>query len=158
MGRLDGKVAIVTGGARGMGAATGRLFAREGAKVVLSDLLDVEGEATATGIGPSAIFVHQDVRDESDWATVIETTLQRHGQIDVLVNNAGIVHFSALDDLVKEDIERVLATNVTGVLLGLKHVAPVMKRQRKGSIINISSVDGFRGANVRGAKPRAELG
>lgn len=147
MGRLDGKVAIVTGGARGMGAATARLFAREGARVVLTDLLDAQGAATAADIGPSALFVHQDVREEPDWAAVIETTLRRHGQIDVLVNNAGIVHASALDEMVKADIENVLATNVTGVLLGLKHVAPVMKSQRKGSIINISSVDGFRGAN-----------
>jgi 3alpha(or 20beta)-hydroxysteroid dehydrogenase len=147
MGRLDGKVAIVTGGARGMGAATGRLFAREGAKVVITDLLAAEGETTAADIGPSALFLDHDVRVESDWATVIETTLKRHGRIDVLVNNAGIVHFSALDEMVKDDIDNVLATNVTGVLLGLKHVAPVMKGQRKGSIINISSVDGFRGAN-----------
>src|SRR6185312_9096759 len=147
MGRLDGKVAIVTGGARGMGAATARLFAREGAKVMFTDLLDTQGEAVAADIGPSALFMHQDVRVEADWAAVIETALRRHGQIDVLVNNAGIVHSSALDEMVKEDIDNVLATNVTGVLLGLKHVAPVLKRQRKGSIINISSVDGFRGAN-----------
>jgi 3alpha(or 20beta)-hydroxysteroid dehydrogenase len=147
MGRLDGKVAIVTGGARGMGAATGRLFAREGAKVVLSDLLDAQGGAVAADIGASALFLHHDVRVEADWSAVIDTTLQRHGRIDILVNNAGIVHASALDDMVKADIDNVLETNVTGVLLGLKHIAPVMKGQRTGSIINISSVDGFRGAN-----------
>ncbi|HEX4504315.1 MAG TPA: SDR family NAD(P)-dependent oxidoreductase, partial [Alphaproteobacteria bacterium] len=113
MGRLDGKVAIVTGGARGMGAATARLFAREGAQVVLTDLLDTQGEAVAADIGPSALFLHHDVRIEPDWAAVIETTLRRHGRIDVLVNNAGIVHFSALDEMVKDDIDNVLATNVT---------------------------------------------
>jgi 3alpha(or 20beta)-hydroxysteroid dehydrogenase len=130
-----------------MGAATGRLFAREGANVVLSDLLETEGQAVAAEIGPSASFRHHDVRSEADWTAVIEATVEHHGRVDILVNNAGIVHASTLEEMVKDDIDNVLATNVTGVLLGLKHVAPVMKRQRKGSIINISSVDGFRGAN-----------
>jgi 3alpha(or 20beta)-hydroxysteroid dehydrogenase len=151
MGRLKGKVAIVTGGARGMGAATVRLFAAEGATVVATDILEAEGRATVETVGPAASFRRHDVRDEIGWRSLVGEIAERHGRIDILVNNAGIVHFSVIEEMVKEDVEHVLGVNVVGPLLGMKHVGAVMKRQRAGSIINISSVDGLRGSNGLGA-------
>jgi len=147
MGRLQGKVAIVTGGARGMGAATARLFAQEGAAVVIADVLAAEGEALAQEIGEKALFVRLDVRNEDEWQQVADAALGRFGSIDVLVNNAAVVHFCGIENLVKEDLERVLGSNVIGPLLGIKTIAPVMKRQGKGAITNISSIDGLRGCN-----------
>lgn len=147
MGRLQGKVAIVTGGARGMGAATSRLFAKEGAAVVIADILAEEGEALARELGEKALFVRLDVRNEDEWKQVVDAALSRFGRIDVLVNNAAVVHFCDIENMAKEDLERVLGINVIGTLLGIKTIAPAMKQQGKGSIINISSIDGLRGCN-----------
>lgn len=147
MGRLQGKVAVITGGARGMGAETAKLFAAEGASVVITDVLASEGEALAGQIGEKALFVRHDVRNEDDWKTVAAQAQARFGRIDILVNNAAVVHFCGIEDLVKEDLERVLGINVIGALLGIKTIAPVMKRQGKGAIVNISSIDGLRGCN-----------
>lgn len=147
MGRLDGKVAVITGAAQGMGAATARLFAAEGAKVVLGDVLTEAGTAVAAAIGDAAVFCRLDVRDESDWAAVAATAQDRFGGIDVLVNNAGVMHWAAIEDLSVTDTERLLGINVIGALLGAKTVVPAMKRAGKGVIVNISSLDGLRGVN-----------
>jgi 3alpha(or 20beta)-hydroxysteroid dehydrogenase len=144
---LQDKVAIITGAARGMGAATARLFVAEGAKVVLTDILQAEGEALAQSLGADAVFQLHDVREESQWQSVVTVARQRFGRIDVLINNAGVLAAAAIDDVNRADIERILAINVVGPMLGIKAVAPVMKAQRSGSIVNVSSVDGFRGCN-----------
>lgn len=147
MGRLDSKVAIITGAAQGMGAATARLFAAEGAKVVLGDVLVDRGEAVAAEIGGAAVFTRLDVRDESDWATAASVASDHFGAIDILVNNAGVMHWGAIDELSIPDTERLLGINVLGPLLGAKTVVPTMKQAGKGVIVNISSVDGLRGVN-----------
>ena len=151
MTQLQGRVAIITGGARGMGAASSRIFAAAGAKVVITDVLDAEGEALAAEIGDNASFRHHDVSDEDSWCALVADTLSRHGQIDVLVNNAGILMYEALVDMKKAAFEKVLSINLTGTFLGIKTVAPAMIARGKGSIINISSSDALRGANSLGA-------
>lgn len=147
MGRLEGKVAIVTGGAQGMGAATARLFAAEGARVVIGDVIEDKGRAVAAELGDGARFQKLDVRSEEDWAATVATATQAFGAVDILVNNAAIVHFTAIEALKADEAERVLAINVLGTMLGAKHVAPVMTKAGRGVIINISSVDGLRGCN-----------
>jgi len=143
MGRLDGKVAIVSGGARGQGAEEGALFAREGADVVLTDVLDEEGEKCAAAIG--AHYLHHDVTSEADWGRVVAATEKRHGRIDVLVNNAGIFQSASLEATELADYRRVIEVNQIGVFLGMRAVAPAMKRGGAGSIVNISSVAGLEG-------------
>ena len=147
MARLAGKVAIISGAAQGMGAATARLFAAEGAKVVLGDVLTDKGEAVAREIGEAARFVKLDVRDEGDWQAAVRTATETFGKLDILVNNAAVVHFGPSEDLRKEDAERVLGINVIGTMMGVKHVIPALKANGKGVIVNISSVDGMRGCN-----------
>ncbi|MGH8561551.1 MAG: SDR family NAD(P)-dependent oxidoreductase, partial [Nevskiales bacterium] len=151
MARLKDKVAIVTGGARGMGAATVRLFAQEGAKVVIADLLDTDGEKLAQELKGSAIFVHHDVSDEASWRSVIDKTVTAFGAIDVLVNNAGVLLFKTIADTTKEDFERVIGINLTGSFLGTKLAGAHMLARGHGSIVNISSADGMKGANGLGA-------
>ena len=141
MGRLDGKVAIITGGARGQGAEEGRLFAAEGAQVVLTDVLVAEGQATAASIGGA--FHEHDVGDESAWARVVSEVLSSHGRIDVLVNNAGVFLGKRLIDTTLEEYERLMRINATGVFLGMRAVAEPMREARAGSIVNISSVAGM---------------
>jgi 3alpha(or 20beta)-hydroxysteroid dehydrogenase len=144
MGRLDGKVAIVTGGARGQGGAEAALFRDEGAEVVITDVLRDVGERHAADIG--ATFLAHDVRSEEEWAEVARQTLERHGRIDVLVNNAGVFQRAKLVDTDLETYRRIIDVNQVGVFLGMKAVAPVMIEQRSGSIVNISSVAGLRGS------------
>jgi len=149
--RLENKVALITGGARGMGAATVELFAREGATVIIADLADSGGKALADKLGGSVAFHTLNVGVEAEWEQLVEGTLARHGRIDALVNNAGILHFCDIEHLAEADLDRVLSVNVKGSFFGLKHVGRVMKAARKGSIVNISSIDGTRGANGVGA-------
>lgn len=151
MGRLDGKVAIITGGARGQGAAEGRLFAAEGAKVVLADVLDEEGAAVATEIGEAARYVHLDVTDEDEWAAVVAFTEATFGPVTVLVNNAGILLFQALHKTDLSDFENVMRVNVTGVFLGMKAVTRSMEQAGGGAIVNISSTAGLQGLPFLGA-------
>ena len=151
MARLKDKVAIVTGGARGMGAATVRLFVQEGARVVIADVLDADGEKLAQELNGKTIFVHHDVSDEASWNALIEKTLGTFGAVDVLVNNAGILMFKTLAETSKEDFERVIGVNLTGCFLGTKLVGAHMLGRRQGSIVNISSADGMKGANGLGA-------
>lgn len=151
MARLSNKVTIVTGGARGMGAATCRLFVEEGAKVVIADVLDADGQALAAQLGPSAHFAHLDVSDEAAWTALVADTEERFGAIDVLVNNAGVLLFRTLRETTKADFERVLSINLTGTFLGLHTVGARMVERGRGSIVNISSADGMKGANGLGA-------
>lgn len=145
--RLKDKVAIITGGARGMGAATVRTFVREGAQVVIADRLTDAGEAFAGELGDAAKFVSLDVGDEAGWAALVADTLKRHGRIDALVNNAGVLSFAPIEDIEMTDFDRVFGVNVKGPILGLKHVGRAMREKGRGAIVNISSVDGLRGVN-----------
>jgi 3alpha(or 20beta)-hydroxysteroid dehydrogenase len=158
MARLDGKVAIITGGARGMGGATSRLFAAEGAKVVIADVLDKEGAALAEELKGSATFQHHDVTDEASWSSVVAKAIATFGKVDILVNNAGILLFKTLLDTSKADYERVLGVNLMGAFLGIKAVAPHMIERGSGSIVNVSSVDGMKGANSLGAYSSSKWG
>jgi 3alpha(or 20beta)-hydroxysteroid dehydrogenase len=151
MGRLDGKVAIITGGARGQGAEEGRLFASEGATVVLADVLDDLGRRTAAEI-QGAQYLHLDVRSESEWQTTVDAVVARHGRIDVLVNNAAIDLAKRFEQTTLEEFERVVSINQTGVFLGMRTVArAMMAANRGGSIVNISSVAGMEGVKGRAA-------
>jgi 3alpha(or 20beta)-hydroxysteroid dehydrogenase len=144
MGRLDGKVAIVTGGARGQGEAEVRLFAREGAKVVAGDVRTAAGEALAAELGADVVFVHHDVSDEVAWEAVVATAIDRFGGVHVLVNNAGIGHVAPIAEHTVADFERVVAVNQTGVFLGMRSVIAPMTAGGGGSIVNISSGAGLR--------------
>jgi NAD(P)-dependent dehydrogenase (short-subunit alcohol dehydrogenase family) len=122
--RLANKTAIITGAARGMGAATARLFAAEGARVVLADVLDAEGEALARELGAVAFFRHHDVADEDSWQGLLGETLARFGGVDILINNAGVLLMRGLMDISKQEFERVLGINLVGTFLGIKALAP----------------------------------
>jgi 3alpha(or 20beta)-hydroxysteroid dehydrogenase len=148
MGRLDGKVALISGAARGMGQAEARLFASEGAQVVVADLLDEEGSLVAKEIGSPAIFQHLDVTDETSWSDAVAAATDAFGRLDVLVNNAGIVIPSPLRDLSLDDYRAVTEVNQTGVFLGMKSVVPAMEASGAGSIVNISSIDGLIGMDL----------
>ncbi len=150
MQRLNEKVAIVTGGASGMGAATARLFAAEGAHVVVADRAEDAGAALAQSIGAKAWFLRLDVTSEPEWEALAAAVLERFGRIDALVNNAGVVHFADIENTQVADFDRVFGVNVKGTLLGLKHVGKAMKAAGKGAIVNVSSVDGLRGVNGLG--------
>jgi cyclopentanol dehydrogenase len=147
-GRLSGKVALITGGARGQGAAEGRLFAREGAKVVLADLLDAEGEKVAKEIGKDAIYLRLDVTREDEWARTIEKTVAAFGKLTTLVNNAGILRMEGLEATTLEIWNQVIAVNQTGVFLGMKAAVPEIRKAGGGSIVNISSIAGLIGVGA----------
>ena len=150
MGRLAGRVALVTGAAsaRGQGAAEAALLVGEGATVVLADISDDEGESTARSIGDAASYRHLDVTSESDWAEVVTWALERHGRLDVLVNNAGIWLAKSLEETSLDDYHRVVEINQTSVFLGMRAVVPTMRAAKRGSIVNISSLAGLRGTKV----------
>ena len=144
--RLKDKVAIISGGAHGMGECEARLFSREGAAVVIADMLEREGEAVAADINAGqgrALFVRTDVTSESDWKRVIERTLAAFGRLDILVNNAGISGSSVGDHDGLEGWQKLLAINATGVFLGTKLAAPAMAKTGGGAIVNISSIMGI---------------
>lgn len=158
MGRLDGKVAIITGGARGMGQTTATLFTEEGGKVVIGDVLDAEGEALAQTLGSSAVYHHLDVSDETDWKTLIEMTMETYGRIDILVNNAAIYFYATIEETENDAFRRLLDVNVMGPFLGMKTVIPFMKQNQSGSIVNVSSTDGLRGSCGMGAYNTSKWG
>ena len=145
-GRFEGKVVVISGAARGQGEAEARAFAAEGARVVLTDVLDTEGEQVAEEIGDAARYRRLDVVDEASWRELVAETEAELGRIDVLVNNAGIVHFAHLTELELDDFRRVMEINVTGTMLGMKTVAPALARAGGGAIVNISSISGLKGA------------
>ena len=147
MGKLDGKVALISGGARGQGAAEARLFVEEGAKVVIGDILDEQGqqvEAEINELGGDALYVHLDVTSEADWESAVEAAVSKYGKLDILVNNAAIViQKAAIEDRTGDEWDRIFEVNAKGVFLGTKHSIPEMRKAGGGSIINISSVAGI---------------
>jgi NAD(P)-dependent dehydrogenase (short-subunit alcohol dehydrogenase family) len=146
MGRLDGKVALISGGARGQGATEAKLFAQEGAQVVFGDVLDDAGKRVEEDIrqaGGEATYIHLDVTQESDWQQAVATAVSTYGKLDILVNNAGILRRESIEETSKELWDTVLAVNATGVFLGTKHAIPAMRQAGGGSIVNISSVSGM---------------
>ena len=146
--RLAGKVAIISGAAHGMGAEEAQLFVREGAKVVIVDILEEEGkrlEAELQATGGEALFVRADVTSENDWRHVAQATVARFGKLDILVNNAGLSSTSVPDPMDTDGWRRIMEVNATGVFLGTKYAIPAMQRVRSGAIVNISSIMGFVG-------------
>ena len=146
--RLENKVAFISGGARGMGAAEARIFAQEGAKVVIGDVLDDEGrqtEAAINEIGGECLFVRLDVTSEESWADAVAATIARFGKLNILVNNAGVVARGILEDTTVEEWDRVMDINAKGVFLGTKAAIPELRKVGGGSIINISSISGMVG-------------
>ncbi len=166
MARMDGKVAIISGGARGMGAEEVNLFAEEGAKVVFGDILDDLGqqvEADCRAAGLDVAYTHLDVTSETDWQAIVALAEARYGRLDALVNNAGIsisagAHNIAMADTSVEDWDRVMDINSKGVFLGTKAAIPAMRRAGGGSIVNISSIAGLSGAWSRSHPYNASKG
>jgi 3alpha(or 20beta)-hydroxysteroid dehydrogenase len=146
MGRLDGKVALITGAARGQGEAAARLFTAEGAKVVLGDILDDAGKAVAASLGDAAIYLRHDVSQEDSWANFVSIASESFGRIDVLMNNAGIIHVAPVAQITLENYMKVVNVNQVGCLLGMRSVIPAMVQAGGGSIINVSSTTGMEGA------------
>ncbi|HPG27684.1 MAG: SDR family oxidoreductase [Spirochaetaceae bacterium] len=144
---LEDRIALVTGAARGVGETIARRLAEAGARVVVADRLEEEGRKVALGLGPNASFVPLDVTVETDWARAIADTLERHGRIDVLVNNAAILHMGSLENTPPDVFRRVLEVNTVGPYLGTRAVLAAMRSQGKGSIVHIASIDGLLGMN-----------
>lgn len=147
MGRVEGKIAIVTGAASGLGAADARLLASEGARVVLTDVNREQGEALASEL-EGALFIEHDVRDEAAWQNVVATTVARLGGLDVLVNNAGLVKFASVEDATLEQYRLLNSVMSEGTFLGCKYAIPAMAQSGGGSIINISSVAALKGVGT----------
>lgn len=149
MGKMDNKVVLITGGALGMGQSHAKVFAREGAQVVLTDINDAAGQATADAIsqcGGKAVFFHHDVVSAKEWQQVVAQCIARFGKIDVLVNNAGILLFRSLEDITDDEWDHVMNVNARSMFFGCKYVLPGMQKAGGGSIINISSIFGLTGA------------
>ena len=146
MGRLDGKVALVTGAARGQGAAEARLFVREGARVLITDVLDAEGEALARELGAAARYCHLDVSREDQWSAAIAAA-EAMGPLTVLVNNAAILLAKSIADTTLADYQRVIGINQVGCFLGIRAAIEPMKRAGGGAIVNVSSIDGMQSKN-----------
>ncbi len=160
MGRLENKVALISGGARGMGAVAAKLFAGEGARVVIGDVLDDEGRKTEAEInetGGECLFVNLDVTSESSWEQAVTATVARFGKLDILVNNAGIFRTEGVEETSEELWDQVMEINAKGVFLGTKQAIPEMRKAGGGSIVNISSVAGLTGG-VGSAAYRASKG
>jgi 3alpha(or 20beta)-hydroxysteroid dehydrogenase len=146
MGRVDGKVALISGGARGMGASHARVLVAEGARVVAGDILDDEGRALTDELGDAARFVHLDVTQPDQWKAAVATAVEAFGALNVLVNNAGIVNGNSLQNFELSEWQRILDINLTGTFLGIQAVADAMIAAGGGSIVNVSSVEGLRGS------------
>ncbi|ORV13470.1 glucose 1-dehydrogenase [Mycobacterium celatum] len=146
MGRVDGKVALISGGARGMGAAHAKALLAEGAKVVVGDILDDDGKALAGELGPAARFVHLDVTQPDQWKAAVDAAIDAFGRLNVLVNNAGIVNGNTLQNFPLADWQRIIDINLTGTFLGMQAAVEPMIAAGGGSMINVSSVEGLRGS------------
>ncbi|MCY1672705.1 SDR family oxidoreductase [Novosphingobium sp. SL115] len=157
MGKMDGKVALITGGASGLGAEDARVLAREGAKVVITDMQVDLGEQVAAEI-PDCLFLQHDVRDEARWAEVVAQTISRFGRLDTLVNNAGLVRFGTVEDLAYDDFRLQMDVMVNGAFLGCKAAIPHMSRDGSGSIINMASVAALKGISTIPAYSAAKAG
>ena len=152
MGRLEGKSCLISGGAKGLGAAQARLFAREGARVAVGDILDSGGARLVDELrasGADSLFVRLDVTSEGDWERAVGAVMEGFGALDVLVNNAGIYNRALVEDTTLEEWERVMSVNSSGVFLGTKHAIPAMRRSGGGSIVNMSSVAGLVGSRTQ---------
>src|SRR6478752_3068259 len=158
MSRLEGKVAIISGASRGQGEAEARLFVREGAQVVLADILDDQGEAVAKDLGENARFVHVDVTDEDAWADALAVTVDTFGRLDVLVNNAAVHHVVKIEDETVEGFERLFRVNLLGTFLGMRTCAPELRKTGRASIVNISSAAGMVGFFGHGAYGASKWG
>ncbi|MGJ0120605.1 glucose 1-dehydrogenase [Williamsia sp. MIQD14] len=145
MGRVDGKVVVISGGARGMGAADAAALVAEGASVVIGDILDDEGHAVAAELGDAATYVHLDVTNPADWAMAVETAVGTYGSLTGLVNNAGIANGSTLQGFRLDKWQQIVDVNLTGTFLGMQAAADALIASRNGSIVNISSIEGMRG-------------
>ena len=144
--RFEGQVVIVTGGGKGLGEADARLFAEEGAQVIVADIDGDSGRRVTHEIGDAASFHAHDVTDESAWRTLIAEIVARHGRLDVLVNNAGIINVNTPETIAAPDLQRAWEVNVVGAMLGCKHALPAMKRNKQGgAIVNMSSITAIRG-------------
>lgn len=143
--RLAGKIAIVTGGARGQGAAIVRAFVAEGAKVAIADVAEADGQALAAELGEAARFVRHDVSDPGSWTRLVEEVDQAFGPVNVLVNNAGVLRFGAVETMPLEEFDLLIAVNLRGCFLGMQSVARTMRKNGGGSIINASSIEGLGG-------------
>jgi 3alpha(or 20beta)-hydroxysteroid dehydrogenase len=157
-GRLNDRVALVTGAASGIGAATAQCFVEEGARVVIADVADAAGQELAASLGDRAVYAHLDVTDEAQWQTVVDATLARWQRIDILVNNAGIVVFHDLATHPIAEFRRVLDINLFGTFLGTRIVGSVMLAQGHGAIVNLSSVDGMKATNSASAYAASKWG
>jgi 3(or 17)beta-hydroxysteroid dehydrogenase len=157
MGKMVGKVALITGGASGLGAEDARVLAREGANVVITDMQAELGEAVAASI-PGCVFLHHDVRDEARWHEVVAETIARFGRLDVLVNNAGLVRFGTVEDLSYDEYKLQTDVMAGGTFLGCKAAIPHMSKDGSGSIINMASVGGIKGISVIPAYAAAKAG
>ena len=149
MARLEGKVALISGGARGQGAVEARMFAEEGASVVIGDILDDQGrqtEAELQELGYNVTYVHLDVTSESDWEAAVQSAVDTYGKLDVLLNNAGILIRKNIEETTEDDWDRIFAVNAKGVFLGTKAAIPAMRDAGGGSIINIASTAGLVGS------------
>jgi 3alpha(or 20beta)-hydroxysteroid dehydrogenase len=149
MGRFDGTVAMISGGARGMGASHARMLAAEGASMVIGDVLDGEGKALADELGDSATYVHLDVTSSDDWVAAYATAEQQYGAVNLLINNAGIVTFGSVEQLSPEDFRRIIDINLTGTFLGMHHGVASLRRAGGGAIVNVSSTAGMMGQHRR---------
>ncbi len=147
MGQLDGKVALISGAARGMGAAAARAFVAEGAKVVLGDVLD-DGKLVADELGEAARFIRLDVTQEQDWRAAVTLAEETFGKLDVLVNNAGILKFGTVESMTLEKYQTIIDVNQIGVFLGMRTAIPALKRAGAGAVVNISSVEGLAGGQA----------
>lgn len=145
MKRLEGKVALITGGARGQGEAEARRFVQEGARVVIADVLDADGERVAAELGSAAMFQHLDVTQPDAWSAAVRATLARFGKLDVLVNNAGILMLAPLESCSLDAYRKVIEVNQVGTWLGMKSVLAAMKAAGGGAIVNVSSTAGMEG-------------
>jgi 3alpha(or 20beta)-hydroxysteroid dehydrogenase len=146
MGRVDGKVTLISGGARGMGAADARALVAEGGKVVIGDILDDEGKTLADELGEAARYVHLDVTDAEQWDAAVNVAVEAFGKLTSLVNNAGIVALGKIGKFDMDKFRNVIDVNLTGTFLGMQAVVEQLKEAGGGSIINVSSIEGLRGA------------
>lgn len=156
MGRLAGKIAIITGAAKGLGAADARLFVEEGATVVLTDVDVAAGEALAAELGDKASFLRHDVRNEAEWATLVPAVVERHGRLDILVNNAGVVEIGTPETVSEADYRFVMAVSIDGTVWGCKYAIPAMRASGGGSIINMASIASVQGEAVVAAYSAAK--
>jgi 3alpha(or 20beta)-hydroxysteroid dehydrogenase len=157
-GRLDGKVALVTGGSRGMGAATVRRLHSEGASVVAADILDDEGKSLADELGERVRYMHLDVTSDVEWPAVVEATEREFGKLDVLVNNAGILRFSTVEECTLDDFRLIIDVNLVGTFLGMRAGIPALRRAGGGSIVNLSSTEGLGATLLCGAYTASKFG